>query len=570
MKRNSLCSIISISVLGITFLFSSSLFAEERHMVGQVNIKNRNYARLDNNKLVELISIDKIRSFRSKKAVDIQRLKDHFSRVNAMIAIPGAFTLQQNQTSIKNQAGRGTCWIMATTAAIEAAYKREYNATLDLSEQYFQHVAKSTTLQYPKVYNYSNQSSFWNGGSTQHATRKAMEFRIPTEAYEPYKTNAEMISLRDSIPGTGPLIWNRDATVNIVTQQQVDNFEYSPLYISKAARQNARYGVKKALFLNASDTRNTDFMERTLVAGNEIAVGFSLDWRRDPATNIYEYDSSVNGDGHAMLVIGYDRPGGYFILKNSWGGNQYLFVSYEFMEEASSGGTVITEVIPPTEAPKLMGLWLGPWNMDHDGYRGQMIIRRLSDTTEKKTRLGTYVKNGKTHPVNGVLTTHYRQLNFNIDFNAADNQPGSISGQPFTTYLYTRDPVFASGFTTWSRQKYGVHLSKSQIPGRTRLTKAWTGSWDMDHDGHKGVLVLDQKLSNNVFSLLEGSYTKGGKSHKAQAIIVSSKPNRMILEINFNSSNKQLFELFRHTWENGIFSGTTTWNNGSFGVHGLQ
>ena len=51
-----------------------------------------------------------------------------------------AYSLAQYQTSFKNQRDRGTCWAFAGVAALEAAYKRKYNLTLDLSEQYVFHM----------------------------------------------------------------------------------------------------------------------------------------------------------------------------------------------------------------------------------------------------------------------------------------------------------------------------------------------------------------------------------------------------------------------------------------------
>ncbi len=161
---------------------------------------------------------------------------------------------------------------MATTGAIEAFYKRKYNKVLDLSEQYFQHVAKSTTLAYPQTYKYENQSSFWNGGSTESATKKAMEFAIPLERYARYLSASQMATLRDQISGTGALAWKKNLALNTVTQEQVDNFEYSSLYISQEARGKSKYGVKEAVFLDFSKTRDTNFMERTIYSNQKLLL----------------------------------------------------------------------------------------------------------------------------------------------------------------------------------------------------------------------------------------------------------------------------------------------------------
>jgi hypothetical protein len=61
-------------------------------------------------------------------------------------ALPMRIDLRGNQTSIKNQGSRGTCVAFATVAALEAAYQRERSLTIDLSEQYANHIQKMTAL----------------------------------------------------------------------------------------------------------------------------------------------------------------------------------------------------------------------------------------------------------------------------------------------------------------------------------------------------------------------------------------------------------------------------------------
>src|SRR4051794_38525581 len=54
--------------------------------------------------------------------------------------------LRPHQTGFRSQGGRDTCTVFATTAAVEAAYKRIYGLDLDLSEQFLHHFQKSFWL----------------------------------------------------------------------------------------------------------------------------------------------------------------------------------------------------------------------------------------------------------------------------------------------------------------------------------------------------------------------------------------------------------------------------------------
>ena len=52
----------------------------------------------------------------------------------AVVKLPAAYT--GVYTPIKNQGSCGSCWAFGTLGAMEAAYKKKYGTTLDLSEQY--------------------------------------------------------------------------------------------------------------------------------------------------------------------------------------------------------------------------------------------------------------------------------------------------------------------------------------------------------------------------------------------------------------------------------------------------
>jgi len=52
--------------------------------------------------------------------------------------------------------------------------------------------------------------------------------------------------------------------------------------------------------------------------------------------------------GHAMLLVGYDRPHSYFIFKNSWGTQHghsgYFYLSYDYIRTYGKYGYAVTKV----------------------------------------------------------------------------------------------------------------------------------------------------------------------------------------------------------------------------------
>ena len=259
-------------------------------------------------------------------------------------------------------------------------------------------------------------------------------------------------------------------TGNCAPQQAVDACEYAPNYISSVASQNAHFGVSFAYkapdgttqpgakALSKAQMSDTDLMESLLFEGHEIVAELFLDWKRGQQINtsfqsspLWDYDATVKGEGHNMLVVGYDRSDPspsrwYFIMKNSWGGDKYYFVSYSFMRKATRGGVIILDVVDPTvDKPTSLvagGAWLGIWPM-HRGAQsdldGNLVIRRTFDpNVAVQPKAGTNLQLGEYYPADGSsagLVSGYLASNSTMVFDVEPDK--KLKGTSMVSYTWS-------------------------------------------------------------------------------------------------------------------------------------
>ena len=515
--------------------------------------------------------------------LDRVKAADYLEEIAEFIDLEGKPTQvlwDEYQTPIRNQRNRNTCSIFAMTAALEARYMRDYNLSLDLSEQYFWHVYKSTGVSHPKTYQYENQSSYWGGGNA-HGVVSASTYAVPLEIYAPYKDGGQMNQIRQSIPAAGDLQWRSDPAQNTVTQDQVDAFEYSTKYIPTVARQHARYGIQDYILLNGADTQDPSKLECYLAEGNEVIVNVNLKWRRNTTTGIDEYDPNSAGGWHVFVLVGYDHNQEFFYVKNSWGESGFRKVHYDLMRFASNGGSVISEVTPPTQ-PRANGRFIGVWNMDHDGWKGKLTIRRAPKLGDPATRLGHYKKpDGTKYAVNGLAIDQGRGIQFTVH-TSEYNDLGQMSGQMYYADIYSWDVNYASGYTDYYGTPFGLFLTRHDhiAPyGNNFHRGKWIGSWDMNHDGWRGTLHITNVYPTYQFSFpswtirwnILGSYEDlAGSIKNVSGSLTPGREHELKMNVQFSASNHQPFTLYYHTWDEDFFSGFTHWGGHRFGAHGEQ
>jgi Cysteine protease len=106
--------------------------------------------------------------------------------------------------------------------------------------------------------------------------------------------------------------------------------------------------------LSGASIKNTRYLETLLDAGFDIVVGAWASWQPSPVPGVIE-PVLVNGQpassgGHAMVVVGYNQPAQYFILKNSWSADWehagYGYFSYDFVRACFKYGFIVTDPVP--------------------------------------------------------------------------------------------------------------------------------------------------------------------------------------------------------------------------------
>ena len=451
-------------------------------------------------------------------------------------------SLADSQTPFKNQQDRGTCYAFATCAAMEAAYKRKYGVTLDLSEQFAFHLNKAGELYPDYVTNpaaHENNSSDWGFQGCSDLVAKLQRAAIPGEVAAPYLDQAAMDSLKAATPECGALDWNS-------TQEELDAFEYLPGHIPAAAREAARFRVTDCRALPQPPT--VADLESVLADGHEVVADVP---------------------GHCVLLVGYNRDRQTFQVKNSWGEGHLIDVDYNSTSWPILWGWYIVDVDALDASAQQDAFWIGRWQMDHDGHRGELVIRRTTDyrrTQADATKLGTSYRDGQHFDVNGRVIQNGQGLHFWVADATTRLQPGTEQGQEFWAYVFTRSPDNAAGITRWGGVDYGVTLSRSPIVGRASQSFAlgdWHADWAMNHDGWLGVLhIASVEPFRATYRAQDGNvWAVSGEPDAAQ-------PHILRIAIGFPGGSPQPFQLFGHTWENNLFSGLTEWGGGAYGVQG--
>ena len=258
------------------------------------------------------------------------------------LELPPMVDHRPNQSPIKYQGRRGTCVAYASLGLLES----HDHIPDDLSEQYA-HYNFNESL--------GRKHDINMGLRTTDAARilARPNGMVCEESHWPYISNQNTIN------------------------QMVSNGTYKP---PEEAEKNAIYGYGPEAYkiitdkgLSGKSIKNTRYLESLLCQGYDIVIGIWVSWDDrnndgilDPVLN--ERGAPVGFGGHAMLVVGYNRPEQYFIVKNSWGRgwghDGYAYFHYNLIRSCFKYGFVVDKVLPEASSQLRGSLAEAPYETD--------------------------------------------------------------------------------------------------------------------------------------------------------------------------------------------------------------
>jgi hypothetical protein len=344
-------------------------------------------------------------------------------------------------TSVKNQGGCGSCVAFAAVGALEGQLKIQANNSswgIDLSEQHLFSCGGGTC------------SGGWYISS---ALNYLQQYGTPDEACSPYQGGSGSCS--NSCPD-----WQ-----------------------SRASKISSWSWV----------ANNTSAIEAALINGPLVA-GFTVyaDFYYRYNGGVYHWDHvSQPVGGHAIVIVGYDQPGQYWIVKNSWGPNwgEKGYFRIGFGEAGIEN--YVASIKASTSAPSTYTVTF---------YADPASGTITADGSSKSNgATGTYGSGARVHvianPPTGYSFSYWETSGVSVDSTSSADTYTTVSNNGWLKAHFDLVPNLRGDFVVWSSST-GIFWVKTS---RSGYTQWFTVPWgigndkpilaDVDGDGKSDLIV---------------------------------------------------------------------------------
>lgn len=249
------------------FDFRNSVFQSNLRHIVESNSRNDLTFSLGINKFADMTNEEFRKRLGRKKNQKLRQSTDDYTFLDEA-AIPASVDWRQKGAvnPVQDQGQCGSCWAFSATSAIESAHFIASGKLLKLSEQQFVDCAGGV---------YQNEGC--NGGDETSAMQYAMKYAVELENTYPYTAEDDSCT------------WSKSEGKVLVTK--VTN-------VPPNNAQQLMAAIAKTPVTVAVEA-DTNFQFYTGGILNSQYCGTNLD--------------------HAILAVGYDQKGAFYIVRNSWG-----------------------------------------------------------------------------------------------------------------------------------------------------------------------------------------------------------------------------------------------------------